>query len=237
MFWIELWDQIRWRHATGLRSCHGLNCCVKSNASIFIRSLHNLFQGRSLLYCSWMQPCIWRSWRGRYFSCWLGSPVCKVQPIFFCSAWPLNRDLLNRKREFSCQGIDHWSLECKCSLQTRRRIEPSFIHSFIHVWLYSPMLDLGRLFSFSVFYTVDRSPWTGDQPIGRPLPTRRTAETEKMHTDIHASSGNRTHGPSVWAGEGSSCLRPRRHCDRLGALIAGRKNLRTADVIVVVMCW
>jgi hypothetical protein len=33
-----------------------------------------------------------------------------------------------------------------------------------------------------------------------------------MHTDIHASSGIRTHDASVRAGEGGSCLRPRGHC-------------------------
>jgi hypothetical protein len=35
-----------------------------------------------------------------------------------------------------------------------------------------------------------------------------------MHTDIHASSGIRTHEPSVRAGEDSSCLKPRGHRDR-----------------------
>jgi hypothetical protein len=34
------------------------------------------------------------------------------------------------------------------------------------------------------------------------------------NTDIHALSGIRTHDPSVRAGEDSSCLRPRGHCDR-----------------------
>jgi hypothetical protein len=34
------------------------------------------------------------------------------------------------------------------------------------------------------------------------------------HTDIHASSGIRTHIPSVLAGEDGSCLRLRGHCDR-----------------------
>jgi hypothetical protein len=31
---------------------------------------------------------------------------------------------------------------------------------------------------------------------------------------IHVSSGIRTHNPSVWAGEDSSCLRPCSHCDQ-----------------------
>jgi hypothetical protein len=36
------------------------------------------------------------------------------------------------------------------------------------------LLDLGRFFSFSILYTVGRTPWTGDQPVARPLPTLTT---------------------------------------------------------------
>jgi hypothetical protein len=44
---------------------------------------------------------------------------------------------------------------------------------------------------------------------------RYLKETHNKHkTDIHASSGVRTHHPSVRAGEDSSCPRPRGHCDR-----------------------
>jgi hypothetical protein len=39
------------------------------------------------------------------------------------------------------------------------------------------LLALGRFFSFLIFYTVSRTPWTGDQPVARPLPAHRTAET------------------------------------------------------------
>jgi hypothetical protein len=38
-----------------------------------------------------------------------------------------------------------------------------------------------------------------------------------LHTDIHASSGIRTHDPSVWAGEESLCLRPCDRCDRFSS--------------------
>jgi hypothetical protein len=31
--------------------------------------------------------------------------------------------------------------------------------------LYSPLLVLGRFFSFLILYTSGRSPWTGDQPV------------------------------------------------------------------------
>jgi hypothetical protein len=46
---------------------------------------------------------------------------------------------------------------------------PKCIHLFIRQWLYSPLLDLGRFFSFLIFYRVARTPWTGDQPVARPL--------------------------------------------------------------------
>jgi hypothetical protein len=42
----------------------------------------------------------------------------------------------------------------------------------IYLWLYSP-LDLGRYFSFLI-YTFSRTPWVGDKPFARPLPTHRT---------------------------------------------------------------
>jgi hypothetical protein len=67
----------------------------------------------------------------------------------------------------------------------------------IYLWLYSPLLGLGRFFSFFIFYTVGKSPWTGDQPVAKPLATQDSTNTEKTHTDIHALSGIRTNDPSV----------------------------------------
>jgi hypothetical protein len=48
--------------------------------------------------------------------------------------------------------------------------------------LYSPLLGLGRFFSFLVFYTVGRTLWTGDHTVARPLPAHRTAETQNKNT-------------------------------------------------------
>jgi hypothetical protein len=50
------------------------------------------------------------------------------------------------------------------------------------LWLYSPLLGLGRYFSFFILYTVGRTPWTGDHPVTRPLPTHRTAQTQNKRT-------------------------------------------------------
>jgi hypothetical protein len=36
------------------------------------------------------------------------------------------------------------------------------------------LLDLGRFFQFLNLHAAGRTPWTGDQTVARPLPTRRT---------------------------------------------------------------
>jgi hypothetical protein len=51
----------------------------------------------------------------------------------------------------------------------------------IHLWLYSPC----GTFQFLNPYTVCRTPWTGDQPVARPLPTHRT--TQKQNKRIQTS--------------------------------------------------
>jgi hypothetical protein len=92
-------------------------------------------------------------------------------------------------------------------------IRLSFIIT-IEVFIYGSiaLVDLGCFFQFLNPYTVGRTPWTGDQPVARPLPAHRTTQT---HRDTHASSRIRTHDPSIRAGEDGSCLRRRGHCVRL----------------------
>jgi hypothetical protein len=48
----------------------------------------------------------------------------------------------------------------------------------LSLWLYSPLLGLGRFFSLLILHTVGRTPWTGDQPVARTLPTHRTTQTQ-----------------------------------------------------------
>jgi hypothetical protein len=52
----------------------------------------------------------------------------------------------------------------------------------IYLWLYSPLLDFDRFFSFLILYTVARTPWTGDQLIPRPLHTHSTTQIQKRRT-------------------------------------------------------
>jgi hypothetical protein len=51
----------------------------------------------------------------------------------------------------------------------------------LSLWLYSP-LDLGCFLSFLILYTFGRTPWTGVQPIARPLPAHRTIQTQNKRT-------------------------------------------------------
>jgi hypothetical protein len=43
------------------------------------------------------------------------------------------------------------------------------------------LVDVGRVFTF-LNYTAGRTPWSGDQPVARPLPTRRTTQTQSKRT-------------------------------------------------------
>jgi hypothetical protein len=54
-----------------------------------------------------------------------------------------------------------------------RNLELQHNH-FVCLWLSSPLLDLGGFFSF----LICRTPWTQDQHITRPLPTRRTTQAQ-----------------------------------------------------------
>jgi hypothetical protein len=91
------------------------------------------------------------------------------------------------------------------------------IHSFIHQWLYSPLLDPGLFFSFVIFITqtVGLLGRVISPSQGRYLDTGHHKHRLNVHTDIHALSGIRTHDPSIRASEDSSCLRWRGHCHRL----------------------
>jgi hypothetical protein len=54
--------------------------------------------------------------------------------------------------------------------------------------LYSHLFGLGSVFSFLILYRVGRTPWTGDQPDARPLPTHRTIQTRNKRTQTSMPS-------------------------------------------------
>jgi hypothetical protein len=65
------------------------------------------------------------------------------------------------------------------SMARKRTLNLLIGYTFIHLWLYRPLLGPDRFFSFVILYTVSRTPLTGDQRAARPLPTHRTAQTLK----------------------------------------------------------
>jgi hypothetical protein len=53
-------------------------------------------------------------------------------------------------------------------------------------WLLQPLQDPGLFFSsIVIFYTEDRTPWTSDKPVARPLLIHRTTQTQNKHIHRH----------------------------------------------------
>jgi hypothetical protein len=100
--------------------------------------------------------------------------------------------------------------------------------SSISLWLCSPS-GPRPIFQFLNLYTVGRTPWMGDKPVARPLPTHRTTQTQKKRTHtcmprvgfestILVFERAKTVHALDWAASviGTKCLRPlnHRHWDR-----------------------
>jgi hypothetical protein len=84
----------------------------------------------------------------------------------------------------------------------RKKIWPSITaynsschHHHHHQWLYSPCKDLGRRFR-NLITTHDRTPLNEWSARRKGLYLRRTTQHRNTRTNIHASSGIRTHNPS-----------------------------------------
>jgi hypothetical protein len=86
------------------------------------------------------------------------------------------------------------------------------LQSFVAPW---------PLFQFLNSVHRRRTPWTGDQPVSRPLQYKH-----RINADIHCLSWIRSHDPSVRVIEDSSCFRPRGHCDQ------GIRNTNRHKVLV-----
>jgi hypothetical protein len=97
--------------------------------------------------------------------------------------------------------------------------------SFIHQWLYSPLLSPGLFFSCVIFFaqTVGFLGREISLSQGRCLHTGQHKQNKRTHTDIYASSGIRAYDPSVRASEDGSCFRPRGHRDRHPTVITEAK--------------
>jgi hypothetical protein len=123
----------------------------------------------SYINCSTL---MWRPYMCSMTTCNTTATLHSLQYIYTTIKWdPSSIKFCKRKSAL----INKWSYKT-----TRTKQGLSFIHSFIH----SPMalqpfvrpwflLQFLNLF----FYTDGRTPWTRDQPVARPLPTRKTTQT------------------------------------------------------------
>jgi hypothetical protein len=103
------------------------------------------------------------------------------------------------------------------------------------LWVYSPLLDLGRFFNFLILYRVSRTPWIGDQPVARPIPTHRTTQTQnkRTHTSL-LRVGFQSTIPAFERAKTSSCLRPRGHCFDRSKLCS---YLRSISQFIHISSW
>jgi hypothetical protein len=85
----------------------------------------------------------------------------------------------------------------------------------------------------NLFRTYGRTPWTADQPDTRPIPPQDNT-TQKNGRHIQASSGIRTHAPSVRAAEDNTCLRPRGHWDRHKDILVEWSHSSTYSVTLAI---
>jgi hypothetical protein len=123
------------------------------------------------------------------FSCaFVVADSCRRVCVYVCND---SISLLYRRRIFlfhyvllqcRCQNVSHHFQHDLVRMKYFDVDWRSFSSStFIYPSIYGSMallLDLGRFFSFLIICTVGRTPWTGDQPVARPLPTHRTTQTQ-----------------------------------------------------------
>jgi hypothetical protein len=83
---------------------------------------------------------------------------------------------------YSCQKLIYISFICVCiylfSLPSWMRVVTICLSIYLSIYLYIYgctvlLLVLGLFFSFLILCTVCRTPWTGDQPVTKPLQTHR----------------------------------------------------------------
>jgi hypothetical protein len=82
-----------------------------------------------------------------------------------------NVDWNNNKTALKC-------IHCS-NKSTPYTVQATFLPSSMAL---EPFAGPGSFFGFLILYRVGRTPWTRDQPVWRPLPTHRTAQTQNKRT-------------------------------------------------------
>jgi hypothetical protein len=117
-----------------------------------------------------------------------------MNPLQFCSKWDTKDGHIStdasrgQLAENLWEGKKFWieivrkneTLLCSVNISA---MSYSSVHLLL-LWLYSPC-GPWPLFQFTNLYTVGRNPWTGDQPVARPLPTHKTTQTQNKRIHRH----------------------------------------------------
>jgi hypothetical protein len=93
------------------------------------------------------------------------------------------------------------------------------LQPFVGPWPLIQFLDL--------IYTVGRTPWTGDQPVSKPLHAHRTAQTQNERTQT--SMPQVVFEPTILVLE-----RPKTfHASHLEAFVKGKKELSATEFYLI----
>jgi hypothetical protein len=93
------------------------------------------------------------------------------------------------KKFLCCIVYIYFRLKCNLlSCPTSLSVHVSAVYghhqvNIYYLWLYSPC-EPWPLLQFFNLYTVGRYPWTGDEPVARPLHTHRITQTQNKCTQI-----------------------------------------------------
>jgi hypothetical protein len=88
----------------------------------------------------------------------------------------------------------NWKILPRVMVTLLYQYYPCYRFNFFLIWRSRPsgLLPFRTILEIWILQTVGRTRWTGDQPVARPLPTRKWRNTERMQIYIHVSSGIRT---------------------------------------------
>jgi hypothetical protein len=64
-------------------------------------------------------------------------------------------------------------------------LKPVVVYIKISIYGSTSLVEFGSFSNFLILYTVGRTPWKGDQPVARPLPTHRTTQTQNKRTQTY----------------------------------------------------
>jgi hypothetical protein len=141
-----------------------------------------------------------------------------LQLILYINFYGHGRTLFNLHmlRTAYCDCLACWSCKGECRLDLPHLIFIYLsIYLSIYLWLYSPFVGPWPLFHFLNPYTVSRTPWAGDRPVARLLPTHRTTQTQNKRTQTSMPwVGFEPTIPAFERAKTVHGLRPCGHCDR-----------------------